>query len=124
MNDYIEQQLLVGRTLILSDGPHPTPESIRRGFHALMRAAFFDFRGVPTVDFRLAGQKDIASLTASDAIGYFGQRFHLTKGKMTELRCESILGRGYVKDWKERLPGEFQGKVLNTLCANPRPSIL
>lgn len=125
---YIEQQLLVGRTLILSDGPHPTPESIRRGFHALMRAqyasAFFDFRGVPTVDFRLAGQKDTTSLTASDAIGYFGQRFHLTKGKMTELRCESILGRSYVKDSKERLPGEFQGKVLNTICANPRPSIL
>jgi hypothetical protein len=125
---YIEQQLLVGRTLILSDGPHPTSESIRRGFHALIRAqyasAFFDFRGIPTVDFRLAGQKDVTSLTATDAIRYFAHRFQLTKGKMTELRCESILGKGYVKDWKDRLPGEFQGKVLNTLCANPRPSIL
>ncbi|MFZ0964522.1 MAG: hypothetical protein WAO35_26965 [Terriglobia bacterium] len=125
---YIEQQLLFGRALILSDGPHPTAESIREGFHALIRAqyasAFFDFRGIPTVDFRLGGEKDVTSLTATDAIHYFGQQFQLTKGQMTELRCQSILGTSYVKNWKERLPGQFQAKVLNTLCANPRPSIL
>src|SRR5438132_1469259 len=86
----------------------------KRGFHALIRAqhasAFFDFRGIPTVDFRLDGQKDVTSLTATDAIRYFAQRFQLTKRKMTALRCESILGKDYMKDWKERLPGEFQGK--------------
>lgn len=32
---YIQQQLLVGRTLILIAGSYPTPESIRQGFHAL-----------------------------------------------------------------------------------------
>jgi len=124
---YIEQQLLVGRILILSEGLQPTAESIRQGFHALIRAqydsAFFDFRGVPTVDFRLAGQKDVTLLTATEAIHYFARRFQITKGQITELRCESILGTGYVKDWKERVPGEFQGKVLNTLCASPRPPI-
>ena len=37
---YIEQQLLFGRALTPSDGPHPTAESIREGFHALIRAQY------------------------------------------------------------------------------------